>query len=114
MMRVILRRALEQRDFEVLEAANGIEALAQLAREPVPALALVDWKMPEMDGVALVRQLRQERMYDAMAIIMVTSETEPAQIEHALAAGADEYVTKPLTADILRTKLVLIEQESVP
>lgn len=114
MMRAILRRALELRGFEVLEAENGRQALEQLRRAPLPSLALLDFRMPEMDGLELLHCLRGDSHFDSMAIIMVTSETEPDQINLALSAGADEYVMKPLTADILREKLALIEQENTP
>jgi two-component system, chemotaxis family, chemotaxis protein CheY len=114
MMRVILRRALELRGFEVSEAVDGQDALRRLAQMPVPELALIDWKMPEINGIELILSLRADSRYSRMAIIMVTSETEPEQVERALAAGANEYVMKPLTSEILGQKLLLIEQESAP
>lgn len=105
-MRAILRRALEEQGFQVFDAGHGKEALEQLARIRVPDLALIDWNMPEMNGIELIAKLRRDRAYDAMRLVMVTSETEPAQIERALAEGANAYIMKPFSSDVLQEKLV--------
>lgn len=110
-MRSLLRAALETCGFVVTEASDGLEAQALLdAAEPVE-LALVDWNMPELDGLALIRSVRGNPRYDRMVIVMVTSEAEPTQIERALAAGANEYIMKPLSAEVLVEKLRLLEEE---
>lgn len=111
-MRAILRSALEECGFEVVEAADGKEALERLATMRIPELALVDWNMPQMDGIELICTLRKDHNYDRMAIVMVTSETAPARIATALRAGADEYIMKPLSPAVLKEKLVLLEEES--
>ena len=105
-MRAILRRALEEQGFQVFDAGHGKEALEQLARIRVPDLALIDWNMPQMNGIELIAKLRRDRAYDAMRLVMVTSETEPAQIERALAEGANAYIMKPFSSDVLQEKLV--------
>ena len=68
----------------------------------------MDWKMPGMDGMDFVHAVRADAAYDAMRIVMVTSEAEPAQIFHALTAGVDEYVMKPFTKEALAEKLGLV------
>jgi len=110
-MRSLLRSALETCGFVVSEASDGLRALPQLAADEPFNLALVDWNMPGLDGLALIRLLRKNPRYDRMVIVMVTSEAEPSQIERALAAGANEYIMKPLSAEILVEKLRLLEEE---
>ena len=107
-MRMILRKTLEELGFEVREAGNGKEALAVLAGEEKPiSLALLDWNMPEMDGFELLQKVRDIREFNSMVIIMVTAQTEVERISEALDAGANEYVMKPFTKDILVGKLEL-------
>jgi two-component system chemotaxis response regulator CheY len=104
-MRMILGQALRKLGFEVADAGNGREALERLRQAGAPALALVDWNMPEMNGLDFVRA---EPAYAGMRLVMVTTETELAQVQEALAAGADEYVMKPFTPEVLRQKLELV------
>ena len=108
-IRIIIRRILIELGYEVCEAANGIEALKVLATEKTAVkLVLADWNMPEMNGLELVKSLRQNREFDSLKVLMVTTETEMGQMASALGAGADEYVMKPFTKDILMEKLELI------
>ena len=107
-MRMILRLTLEELGFEVREARNGKEALLVLAREKKPfSLGLVDWNMPEMDGFERLQRVRDIPKFGSMVIIMVTAETELERIAEALEAGANEYVMKPFTKEILVGKLEL-------
>lgn len=106
-MRTILTRTLGGLGFEVAQAADGLEALA-LLRRSTPEVALVDWNMPNMNGLELVVAIRRQRAYDKLKLMMVTTESEMHQMERALAAGADEYVTKPFTADVIVGKLELL------
>jgi two-component system chemotaxis response regulator CheY len=107
-MRAILVRILRECGFGVREAANGQEALDELGRGTLPVLALVDWNMPVMNGLEFLTQVRSLHTYDEMRVVMVTTECEPHQMTRALLAGADEYVMKPFTAEMLRDKLALI------
>ena len=107
-MRTILRRALTDAGFEVVEAGDGREALERIAASGPIDLALVDWNMPVMTGYELIREVRSRSELDRMAIMMVTTETEVEQVQRALAAGANEYVMKPFNADALREKLLLL------
>lgn len=107
-MRAILRRSLEGRGFQVVEASNGREALERLALMRIPDLALVDWNMPEMNGIELISELRRDNSYDVMQVMMVTTETEMEQVQRAINAGANEYVMKPFTQEILDDKLALL------
>lgn len=111
-MRAFLRKGLETCGFEVVEAADGAEALALLAVIRVPDVALIDWNMPNLNGLDLVRQLRNNEKFSRMAIIMVTSETATEKVERALAAGCDEYLMKPFSSEVLIAKLTMLEEEA--
>jgi two-component system chemotaxis response regulator CheY len=71
-------------------------------------LVLADWNMPEMNGLDLLKQLRQDPELASLKVIMVTTETELDNMVSALEAGANEYVMKPFTKDILTEKLELV------
>ena len=107
-MRMILSAVLKELGYEVRQAANGREALNQIAADKGELrLVLADWNMPEVDGLELVKRLRQDPALAGLAVIMVTTETELGQMAAALEAGANEYVMKPFTKEILREKLAL-------
>lgn len=108
-IRLILRRILVEMGYEVCEAANGREALAAIETERAVSLVLTDWNMPEMNGLELVKRLRQNPELASLRVVMVTTETELGHMVLALNAGANEYVMKPFTKDILKEKLELVE-----
>jgi two-component system chemotaxis response regulator CheY len=106
---MVLRRITTGLGFEVCEAGNGREALDYLASvEDLPTVALVDWNMPEMDGLEFVTYVRAEPRLRDITLIMVTTESEQGQIVRALAAGAHEYVIKPFTSEAIGDKLALL------
>jgi two-component system chemotaxis response regulator CheY len=108
-VRAILARALAELGFaDQAEAADGRQALAAIASRGPFDLAMVDWNMPVMDGLAFVEEARRTIPSERMRIVMCTTETEADQIAKALTAGADEYIMKPFTADALRSKLELL------
>lgn len=113
-MRSMLRHALEEQGFHVSEAANGGEALQMLQQGEPPDLALIDWTMPVLDGIGLISALRRDARYTRMVIVMVTSEADPERVQSALSAGADEYIMKPLSPDVLAEKLTLLEEAGWP
>lgn len=107
-VRMILARTLRAIGYDVQEAGTGLLALEILDLEPGAfELALIDWNMPEMSGLELLRRLRADHRYVAMVIVMVTTETEVEHMAAALQAGANEYVMKPFTPEMLRDKLQL-------
>jgi two-component system chemotaxis response regulator CheY len=108
-VRMILARTLKELGFEVREAANGREALEVMEVEGTAvSLVLADWNMPEVNGFELLQQLRQNSELSSLVVVMVTTETELDQMAAALEAGANEYVMKPFTRDILVEKLELV------
>jgi two-component system chemotaxis response regulator CheY len=108
-VRIIIGKILREIGMEVLEARNGREALEQMRLAPDVGLMLVDWNMPEMNGFDFLHAVRSDRAYDAVRILMVTSETESAKVNQALAAGANEYLMKPFNKDVLVAKLNLLD-----
>ena len=106
--RGLIKRVLLSLGIECIEAGDGQEALTVLRGVEPPDLAMLDWNMPVMNGYELVKALRAERRYDAMRVIMCTSETETDQMHKALMAGADEYIMKPFTAEGVMSKLEML------
>lgn len=107
-MRTILSKMLVSIGFEVEEASDGKDALSKLDGNQPFELALVDWNMPNMNGYEFVQAVRAESSWDAMQLMMVTTETEIDQVVKALEAGANEYVMKPFTRDVILEKLDIL------
>jgi two-component system chemotaxis response regulator CheY len=111
-MRAVLRTMLRELGYEVAEAGNGLEGLGRLAERDDWDVALVDWNMPEMDGIEFVKELRRRREYAELRVMMVTAELDMVKVGRALAAGADEYAGKPLTREAMAEKLALLGLEA--
>ncbi len=94
-MRALLLDALTGVGYEVGQASDGREALAQL-RKRRPDLLVLDVTMPEMDGLTVCRQLRNDPEYVSLPILFLTAHSQPEDIVNGLDAGGDDYVTKPL------------------
>lgn len=107
-MRAILKRILTKIDFKVSEAGNGLEGLERLAENDDISICLVDWNMPEMNGYEFVKAVRSDRSNKDIWLMMVTTETEMSRVVKAMAAGANEYVMKPFTDDVIIDKLRLL------
>jgi two-component system chemotaxis response regulator CheY len=108
-VRLIVGDVLREIGMEVIEAANGVAALEQLDQFPDVSLMLLDWNMPEMDGLEVLHRVRSQRCYDALRILMVTAEGEAGQVTRALGAGANEYLMKPFGKEVLLAKLNLMD-----
>jgi two-component system chemotaxis response regulator CheY len=104
-MRALLARILAEFGFTVAEAGNGREGLEHLSVHGAPDIVLVDWNMPEMSGIEFVHKVRAIREYEAVRLIMVTTETEMTRVVKALGAGLDAYVMKPFTKEALAEQL---------
>lgn len=107
-IRRIETEILRDLGFETADACNGKEAIELLQSSAPTDLVLVDWNMPEMNGLEFIKAVRSEKRYSGMSILMVTTETEPEQMLRALTAGADEYLMKPFQKESLVDKLRLI------
>lgn len=107
-MRRILAKIIEPLGYDIIEAGDGQQGLDQLQAASEVELVLVDWNMPVMNGLDFVKAVRASADHATQKIIMVTTETEPAQMVRALMAGVDEFVMKPFTSEILVEKMKLI------
>ena len=107
-MRMILKAYLQKMGFTVTEAINGLDALVKLRAMGKADVVLVDWNMPEMDGLDFVKAVRAEISYDALPLMMVTTNSEREHVERALEAGANEYIMKPFTGAMIREKLEML------
>jgi two-component system chemotaxis response regulator CheY len=107
-IRMILCAYLRKMDIQVVEAADGREALERLSEMQPPDLVLVDWNMPVMSGIDFIREVRKLRIYDPLPLIMVTTNSESEHLGTAMEAGANEYIQKPCTLDALREKIELL------
>jgi two-component system chemotaxis response regulator CheY len=99
---------LRELGFETTDACHGKEALERLESAPLPDVVLVDWNMPEMDGLEFIKTVRRDARYAGLVMLMVTTESETDQMLRALSAGADEYLMKPFQKDGLIDKLRLL------
>ena len=109
-VRDFLRGLLEEKGIECEEAADGRVGLMRMHEGGAFDLALVDWNMPVMDGLEMLKQLRAEG-FSEMKVMMVTTEAENDFIIRALDAGADEYLMKPFDDEALSEKLAMLGLE---
>lgn len=107
-VRSLLRRFLAALGFETREACDGLDALAKLHEMGAPDLVIVDWNMPELDGIGFIRRMRSEPLYASVPVLMITTESGLSQVSEALEAGAGEYVMKPFSEEMLREKLAIL------
>ena len=99
-VRQVLRMTLEQEGYELIEAENGYQALERFPDNGIDML-VTDLNMPEMDGIALIKEIRQKPGSRFMPIIMLTSESQPEKKKERKAAGASGWITKPFKPEQL-------------
>jgi phosphoserine phosphatase RsbU/P len=101
----ILNRTLEGWGFEVTVAHDGAAAWEVIVGDQPPALAIVDWMMPGIDGLELCRRIRQIALRAPVYVILLTGRTSRHDLVAGLEAGADDYLTKPFDPDELRARI---------
>ena len=102
-IRNIQKNMLKQLGYtDVVEAEDGIQALERF-KEQVPDLMLVDWNMPNMDGITLIKKVRETNK--TVPIIMCTTEAEKSRVLEAIKAGVNNYAVKPFTVESLGEKI---------
>ena len=111
-MRNIIKNTLMKNKkihFELLEADNGVDAYKILETDDIDIL-LVDWNMPQLNGLDLVKKLRSHNKYVKLPIIMITSEAAKYNVIEAVKAGVNDYLIKPIGDLALLRKIELIAQ----
>ncbi|MFW6127092.1 MAG: response regulator [Thermodesulfobacteriota bacterium] len=104
-MRKIVRNILKQIGFEdILEAEDGTAALRLIKNDQV-GLVVTDWNMPNMSGLDLLREIRQNPQTTNLPVLMVTAEGLKENVMEAVKAGVSNYVVKPFTAEVLQEKI---------
>ena len=111
-IRILLGGYLKNLGFSVEGAEDGFDALDQLEKHGEFDIVLVDWWMPNMTGIELVKAVREKSQYDKMPLMMVTTESHVESMSDALMAGANEYMMKPFDSEALAEKLKLMGLES--
>jgi two-component system chemotaxis response regulator CheY len=103
-IRKVASRIMQDLKFETDEAEDGLAALAA-CRGKMPELILLDWNMPNMNGIEFLKTLRKERGGERPVVVFCTTENDVAHITEALGAGANEYIMKPFDREIIEAKL---------
>jgi two-component system phosphate regulon response regulator PhoB len=109
----LLRYNLEREGFEVCEAADGEEALVQLAERPLDAV-LLDWMLPLVSGIEVCRQIRRSQKTRLLPVIILTARGEETDRVRGLDSGADDYVVKPFSPSELIARLRAVMRRSKP
>lgn len=107
-MRSFLAAIVRELAIDVEQAASGEEALQCLGESGPFDLALVDWNMPGMDGLQLVRRVREEPEWNATKLMMVTARTDRDAVVEAMSWGADDFLMKPLTPEMVADKFRIL------
>ena len=106
-IRKLIQRALAEMGYKkVYEAKDGLDALRVLKSIPDIDVAFIDWNMPNMDGLELVKKIREEKQFEDLKIIMATTEGTKEKVLQALDAGADNYIVKPFSDRTLQEHLL--------
>jgi len=95
---------LENSGYQIAHAKNGAEALLAM-RDQSADLVLLDIEMPIMDGIECCHQIKQDKRFKDVKVIIVTTRSEYSKISEAFAAGADDYIVKPIDPKELREKV---------
>ncbi len=104
-VRVMVRNILEDNEIEVLEATNGREALQIVQENEGIDVILLDWEMPLMNGYEFLTEVRRHKLAENTRIIMLTTLKKMSNILQAIDAGADEYIMKPFTPEMVIEKI---------
>ena len=112
-MRRILSNCLVEAGYkDVIQAADGVEALDLLNKENSVGLMLVDWHMPNMDGFTLLQEVKKRDDIKHIKVIMVTTQAEKQSVMDALTIGASSYVVKPFTPEVIKDKIAEVLSKS--
>lgn len=108
--RLMLQVILEKWEYKVITATNGNEAWELLQQKETPQIVILDWEMPEMDGLGVLQKIREIDHDNPVYVIMLTGRNTKKDIVHGLDAGADDYITKPFDERELRARVRVAER----
>lgn len=103
--RLLLESTLNEAGYNVITTSSGNEALHALNTDDPPPIAIIDWLMPDLDGIELIRQMRQTESGRSIYTILLTGKTLKEGLVNAFDAGADDYLLKPFDPDELHARL---------
>lgn len=103
--RTLLERTLQRSGYEVISVENGARAMEEFLKAEAPRIALLDWIMPEKDGVEVCREVRKRRDQAYTYLILLSSRESKGDIVQGLESGADDYLTKPFDMNELKARL---------
>jgi diguanylate cyclase (GGDEF)-like protein len=101
----VLARALQHLGIDVASASDGTIAWEMLISTPAPALAIIDWMMPGVDGIEICRRIRREPALAGMYVLLLTGRDSRSDLVAGLDAGADDYMVKPIDTEELRARV---------
>ena len=104
-MRKVISQILEMLGHDSVPASNGIDAFDRLKEHEDVRLILLDWNMPEMNGIEFLREIKGRQRLSEIPVIMLTTESERRKMIEAIEAGAKHYLTKPFQPETLATKI---------
>jgi two-component system, cell cycle response regulator len=105
MSRRLLHTTLERAGYNVIAVENGRQAVEQLCKPDGPKLALLDWVMPELDGLGVCREVRKRKEQSYVYMVLLTSKESKEDVVAGLESGADDYLTKPFDPEELKARL---------
>ena len=103
-IQLVARMSLRRAGFDVTVAANGVEALGRIT-ESRPDVVLLDWMMPELDGLETCRRLKEDPQTRGIPVVFLTARSQEAEIQAGLALGAAGYIVKPFDAMTLGARV---------
>ena len=93
-IRALIKASLEDNGYDPLESQSGEDGLS-VAKEKKPDCILLDWMMPNMDGISVLKELKKNEETRSIPVIMLTSKTEVSNVSESLTMGANDYIVKP-------------------
>jgi DNA-binding response OmpR family regulator len=103
--RELISSRLEKWGYEAIVTQNGLDALMALRKKDAPSIAILDWMMPDMDGLEVCRRIRE--VDRVLYIILLTARGSKANLLEGLRAGADDYLVKPFDKDELHARILV-------
>jgi len=108
--RMTVQVCLEDWGYRVESVDNGADALAILKKSEAPDIAILDWEMPEIDGIEVCRLVKEQASDSRPYVILLTARDSKTDVVRGFDAGADDYMTKPFNDDELRARVRVAER----